>query len=505
VEEGDSAGLEFDLGTPDQSTLLRRRQIRRRPSRRYTGTATNGDFYKLCVRPDRSTIDYVNLSRGTAGTLSFLSPRQERGRSDAVAFDLHDSNGRFTKAVELPGRGLVLAANPAPPNPAAGNPDWPAAVNQPTPFPQAPAPPAAADGAYARLLTGCSGTDKAAGAGGAGGGGGDGAWLVFGLPEGELEPGSIPTGDFGFMQFAAAPGRAEAGFVSSSHGLKRGEHRLRHQSFAPAKDGWGVFAETGMDLSGLTASSSGDHVEANGGYPLRIFAGDGLGDNRVVAVSVPDRGCIIMLPQAPSTDLPFPTRASYLALATVHRTDAVGSFSETNRVVSGDGGSVAQWRLDVNAADGSVALWLPHEKPNMSPKRFAAPQTENHGLNLGEGAAEELEDQVKKGRDAGQEHPLFEGQLRPVSQVSSLFEGAEKDAPQLVDPCHGTFVVSAKATTHIQPQIPTQTSSLVAQFAHDWCLFAGRLPRKDGQLLAVSGCALLSNRSGTPRPNTFTH
>src|SRR5579862_6187411 len=51
VEEGDSAGLEFDLGTPDQSTLLRRRQIRRRPSRRYAGTATNGDFYKLCVRP----------------------------------------------------------------------------------------------------------------------------------------------------------------------------------------------------------------------------------------------------------------------------------------------------------------------------------------------------------------------------------------------------------------------------------------------------------------------
>ena len=98
-----SAGLHFDLGTPDQSTLLRRRQIRRQPTRRYLGTSTYGEMYKLSVHPLLKTIDHLNLTKAVQGTISFTTVNA------ATTHVYTPTQGNaFTSIVEIPGEGLLL-------------------------------------------------------------------------------------------------------------------------------------------------------------------------------------------------------------------------------------------------------------------------------------------------------------------------------------------------------------------------------------------------------------
>lgn len=115
---------------------------------------------------------------------------------------------------------------------------------------------------------------------------------------------SIPTGTFGFMHFLPQLHTTRHGLITSRPSAKQGHHEFQHIELTElaeiAPEGEGEY---------LTASTKGERVY--------LFASP----NGAMALDLPD-GSLVLLPQPPSHDFPFPIRSRYQCiLSCCHSTD----------------------------------------------------------------------------------------------------------------------------------------------------------------------------------------
>lgn len=313
--EADSAGLEFDLGTPDQSTLLRRRQVRRQPERRYTGTSTDGRFYKIIVHPKSRTIDVETQTTST--TVSF-TPRQ----SWRWSYDLlppASSTSSYSSAVEMPGHGLVLAGREA-----------------------------------------------------------SQSFLVIALPENCTEA-TLPAGNFAYAKFSA-DGRAEFGAATAHVSPGTTAHAPLVAAAAtgskePSRDACATASFTidshtllnsgalvagrMLELPRLSLSTQKDHFvcEKDDQVTGRMF----FTPYDFVALSRPSESeSVLLFPQMPSADLPFPTKAQFVGVATI--TDSSGEAASTSQHV----------RIHATSLDGQVTVTNTNQDVVLSAKLVPA-------------------------------------------------------------------------------------------------------------------------------------
>lgn len=78
--------------------------------RSYNAAASVGDFLTVTVDPTAQTIAYSDKSNDDSGIIPFTI------NSSDGSYSLNDPAGNFTTAYEIPGFGMVLAAQKAGPN-----------------------------------------------------------------------------------------------------------------------------------------------------------------------------------------------------------------------------------------------------------------------------------------------------------------------------------------------------------------------------------------------------
>lgn len=306
--------FEFDLGTPKQSTIWRRRQLKTQNIRKYTGITFLGQMVTVMVRPPSRTVELLATPNDPSGTSTSLASgtatysratysRDRRG--DRQCLVLHDPDGAMSTMYEVPGTGLLLA------------------------------------------LT-------------------DGT-VVFALPESQT---AIPTGTeattFGYTHFFGTPASTQMGFISTTPDAK--QQSFEHQAFRPfsakpdgsdglnAPYGAVVLPVTTMELTSVSAQSGHLHIQSSKGK-WRLF---GNTSAMAVALDQPTPSTIVMLSQRTSSDLPSPAKKRYVALASVA---SVASPSPLSPLEAGAGGKTRlasesrEFAVEVTSMDSSIRVF----------------------------------------------------------------------------------------------------------------------------------------------------
>lgn len=376
-------GADFDLGTPDQSTLFLRRKWRNREVRKYTGTSLAGELFKIAVYPKQSKIDYsyVNSCETIVGQMTYTVQPKSR-----MIYDLVDSRHHFSMAIEKPGHGLLLFASDT---------DDAAAIVCVIALPE----PCSATGAATGVATGITGV----------------ATAPNDMPICE----SVPIGIFGYMHVSNDLERSQVGFIASQEstratgstpsGVSSDHHVLELQSFAPfplnhgepsMRETYGcrVFGATGIELSDFKTHDASDksYLTCRTTYnddetPANVFmSGESwfASSEKEKPVGVTLNGsAILMLPQLFSEDLPFPTHAHFLAV-----------FMRQQHSEQRSAASVTLATVEIHASSNSIKIFS--------------------------------ETQI-----------FFNGTLVPIASCPELYDPKLVDPGiKLVDPCLGTFV-----------------------------------------------------------------
>lgn len=280
-QETGSERFEFDLGTPDQSTLLKRRHVHRQKERRYTAMSSIGEFCKISIRPISRTID-----------ISHPDGRHNRSFPIRVVhsnvYELSDPIGVFEVGVELPGHGIVLGARDV---------------------------------------------------------------LVIGLAEHTKHDDAIPTGEFNYVSILDRRPRFGTANLSPSIPETGPNCKLMESGGTGGKMCLLVAhrlalgeAMGSLEFDGLSMSDERDHVRS-GKDETRIF----FTPDDMVGIAMPNKGaCLLLLPPMLSSDFPFPTRATYLGVATIA---GFGSFGIRLQACASDG------RVSVSRLGGDATLF----------------------------------------------------------------------------------------------------------------------------------------------------
>lgn len=408
----DDGAFEFDLGTPAQSTIYKRRKLRKH--RRYTGTSTNGDLYRINVYALTQKINCINITNNSTHTYSYTSNNKfQYDLNPDLNPDNHEDQTVLATALEIPGEGIILGPKQ-----------------------------------------------------------GDSTTCIIALPEEERqllnETGDtnvyIPTGMFGYMHVSEDLERTQVGFISSMHGTTQNTHRLDHQSFAPfpidqpqsqlSEDKYGcrVFGATGMELNELVHENE-DRTIISAKNDMHIFISQ---SGAPIGVSIPkQKGAIFMLPQLPSEDFPFPCRAHYKAIL-------ISKSKNSNLQQDSHNFDTNTWNMVQKSPDSIWKSGLIVNVEVIASSGYIRLSDGERRLSDGE---RRLSDGERRAAESNQE--VFEGILKAVASLPDLFDASIFNKHQLIDPCYGTFIAKNKLN-----------DILIAQFYKNWCIITGKIAQQ---------------------------
>jgi hypothetical protein len=293
---GGASGFEFDLSSPKRESSIWKRRKRLQQTRSYTAVSTAGEFYKFTVNPVKKTIEYRSwtaasdkpLDMSESGQASIVMCRGS-GKSP-LRYEIDHPTMKF--GLEVPGKALVIA---------------------------------------------------------------DRDRIIIGF--GEKKVVDVAPGDYCFMQFSPNYSTM-AGFLSAAKlDLPAKGMQFMRQPFSV--DDLQVHKVRQMQISAdqIKRSDLEDYIEIQDTNNNSNNNGNnnGLVANRmrvfttsedVVAIHSIDQSVsqsMLLIPQTPSADLPFPVRGKY------------------EIIVARQGTTALSGSLEITAADGHVKLFRQDE------------------------------------------------------------------------------------------------------------------------------------------------